>query len=179
MKCAYCELKDLKRNVLFEDDNIVVAMKDTGITEGQVTVFPKEHLTIFEMVKDDLLNHCVKIANKVGISVFEALGVQGTNVIIQNGLGAGQKIPHFALEIIPRRKDDGLQLLWNPQAASEEEIETTALLLKEELKNLKEIVAEKKESVVKKSDSDEKIVDKADSTAVAESHLLKSLRKIP
>ena len=67
------------------------------------------------MADDAILEKCSAIANKVGIAVFDSLGVQGTNLIINNGLGAGQKVPHFCLEVYPRQENDGLPLQLTPK----------------------------------------------------------------
>ena len=108
MKCEYCELLERKEDLLFEDDTLVVALKDSIITPGQITIFPKQHYTIMELVPTDVLEKCGRIAKSVSIAVFDALESQGTNVLIRNGLGAGQNTPHFSIEIIPRRQTNKL-----------------------------------------------------------------------
>ena len=52
MGCEYCELvqRQNKENIVYEDEKILVAVKDNIFTAGQITVFPKEHFTILEMV---------------------------------------------------------------------------------------------------------------------------------
>jgi histidine triad (HIT) family protein len=170
MRCEYCDLQNIKENVLYEDNEVVVAVKKIGFAIGQVTVFPKEHLTILEMVNDDLLEKCSLVANKVGVAVFEALGVQGTNILIQNGLGAGQSVPHFSIEIIPRKENDGLNLHWTPGQVAEVDIETTLSLLKEEESKLKK---ETKSEEVKDDASENKPeLDK-------NNPMIKSVRRIP
>ena len=141
-KCEFCEIIEDNRNVLYLDDDVVVAIKDTAMISGQVTVFPKEHFTILEMVPKEIIQKCSIIANKVGVAVFESLEAQGTNVIIKNGLAAGQKTPHFSIEIIPRRKEDGLNLQWEPKQLMEDEMELATSLLSEEIKK---IMQEKKD----------------------------------
>ncbi len=175
MKCDYCELRTRKEHLIYEDEEVVVAVKDTALAPGQITVFPKEHFTIFEMVPDDILRKCATIANKVGIAVFESIGAQGTNVIIQNGLPAGQQVPHFALEIIPRRENDNLPLQWPPKQLMEEEMDTAFLLLKGEGDKLVNIGKEvgKKEVRVKEEPGKIAAVEGKDN------YLLKSLRRIP
>ncbi len=132
MQCEYCELAEREEKLIYQDNEVVVAVKDSGLSAGQVTVFPKKHYTIMEMVPDEVLKKCSLIANKVSIAVFEGLGSQGTNILVQNGTSAGQKVPHFALEIIPRQENDGLSLQWPPLQLMEDEIEAAYLALKKE-----------------------------------------------
>ena len=97
------------------------------------------------MADDAILEKCSAIANKVGIAVFDSLGVQGTNLIINNGLGAGQKVPHFSLDLIPRQREDNLPLFWQPQTSNDEEIGTTFSLLREELVSLQHLQEKNKD----------------------------------
>ena len=103
MNCEYCEMKDLVQAVIYKDEEVVVAVKDKVLIPGQITIFPQDHFTILEQVPDHILTKCMTIANKVSIAAFETLGSQGTNIIVRNGLGAGQNVPHFGIEVIPRK----------------------------------------------------------------------------
>lgn len=176
MKCEYCEIieRESPADLIYEDEEIVIAVKDLAAIPGQITVFPKEHLTIMEMVPDKILEKCAAFANKAGIAIFESLGCQGTNIIVQNGLGAGQKVPHFAIEIVPRREGDGLNLQWEPKQLMEDEMETTVMILKEGLERLEKEPEIKEEKAGKKEER--KKIEKKDEK---ESYLLKSLKKIP
>lgn len=165
MKCPFCEIIEEKRDILYEDEDIVAVIKDTALTPGQVTIFPKEHHTILEMVPDKVLEKCSVLANKVGMAVFEGLGVQGTNVLVQNGLGAGQKVPHFSIDIIPRKENDGLDLLWEPQQMPEDELEVMFSKLKESEKEMKEAKEEKA------SETEEEMTD--------DNYMILNLKKIP
>jgi diadenosine tetraphosphate (Ap4A) HIT family hydrolase len=174
MKCELCEIIELERNILYMNEEVVVAVKDTAIIPGQVTVFPKEHFTILEMVPKDLIQKCSIIANKVGVAVFESLESQGTNIFIKNGLSAGQKAPHFSIEIIPRRENDGLNLQWESKQLMEDEMELATSLLTDEIKKVMDEDLKKKRSKVS---SKVEIVD--DKQENMENYLLKSLKKIP
>ncbi len=168
MKCGLCEILEEKREIVYEDEDIAIAAKTRASVAGQLSVFPKQHFTILEMVPSDLLEKCAIVANKMGMVVFEALGVQGTNLLIANGLGAGQAVPHFGLEVLPRKENDGLQLQWPLQPAEESDLEVTAELLKEELSRLKEVPEEKKETPVPEKEKKS-----------GDNYLLKSLKRIP
>ena len=172
MKCEHCDIIDRKSkaDILYEDEEVVVAIKDLAATPGQITIFPKEHFTILEVVPDEVLKKCVSIANKAGIAVFESLGSQGTNIIIQNGLGAGQKVPHFAIEVLPRVENDGSNLQWEPKQLAEDEMETAFMAIE---KSLQDSGQEKSPEESKESGGDETVPEDKDN------YLIKSLRKIP
>ncbi len=189
MKCEYCEIiaGRSKAEIIYEDDEVVAAVKDLVSIPGQITVFPKEHLTIMEMVPDKILKKCSFIANKAGISIFESLGAQGTNIIVQNGTGAGQKVPHFAIEILPRQEGDGLNLQWEAKQLAEDEAEATYMILKEEADKLGDLGKEKKENVKEKkvagkpaqNGKKEKQEEAVAGEKEEENYMLNSLRRIP
>ena len=175
MKCGLCEAVERKQDVVYEDETLVAVASPSAFAVGHISVFPKQHFTILEMVPKEVLEKCAALANKIGVAIFEALGVQGTNLLVRNGLGSGQATPHFSIEVIPRKENDDLPLSWEPQQAPEDELEVTLALFKEELKNLKEIQPEEKQS---ESSSD--VVKKEDvSQSRKDSYLLKSLRRLP
>ena len=94
--------------------------------------------------------------------------------MIQNGLGAGQKVPHFAIEVVPRVENDGLNLTWEAKQLPEDEMETAFMTLEQGMKEL-DSSTEKKEAEGTKDKSDKKIAKEDDK----DNYLLKSLRKIP
>ncbi|PIN88100.1 hypothetical protein COV12_00275 [Candidatus Woesearchaeota archaeon CG10_big_fil_rev_8_21_14_0_10_32_24] len=172
MKCEYCDLQDKNEDIIYADEDIVIAVKDKITTPGQITVYPKKHYPIMEMVPEDTLNKCVYAAKKVSMAVFESLEAQGTNILVRNGLSAGQSVPHFGIEIIPRREEDNLNLQWKGKEVLEDEMDMILEAIEMDLK--KPSMAEAKEEI---------IVDKGETQAVLEkegdNYLLKSLKRIP
>ena len=166
-------------DILYEDADVVLAIKDFSCIAGQITVFPKQHHTILEMVPDDLVQKCFVLANKVSMAIFDSLGAQGTNIIIQNGLGAGQKVPHFAVEVIPRREGDGLKLQWDPKQLSPDEMDTAYLMLKEEGDKLLELGKKKEKKEEPKPEVKKEEAPKVTKQEGKDNYLLKSVRRLP
>ncbi|MEK6969919.1 MAG: HIT family protein [Nanoarchaeota archaeon] len=190
MKCEYCEIierKD-KAQILYEDNDALIILKDLVAIPGQITVIPKQHFTILEMVPDSILNKCVVLAQKVGAAVFDSLSAEGTNLLIQNGLGAGQKVPHFAIEVIPRRDGDGLNFQWPPKPLAEDEIDFVYTLLKEEGEKI--VIGKDESKSEQEKNKNSKKEEKGVITATAgeteiklkkegDNYLLKSLKRVP
>ena len=63
--------------------------------------------------------------------LFELLKVHGTNIIMKNGIAAGQMISHASIHIIPRRSDDGLKLDWDLKQAAPEALESIQRIIAE------------------------------------------------
>ena len=183
MACEYCELIEGKKpsHKLYEDDKVLCILADRPVTAGHIVVIPKQHAQIFEMLSDDIASHVMIIANKMSIALFESIKAQGTNIITQNGVPAGQEIPHFCVHVIARRENDGLMFEWLPKKLSDQEMGTIEMQLKEEFEEKNEPVPteipppEIKETGSPKDAKEEKKDDKPKE----ESYLLRQLRRMP
>ncbi|MBI2573028.1 HIT family protein [Candidatus Woesearchaeota archaeon] len=195
MKCDYCDIieRTSRAEILFEDEEIIVAIKDLAITPGHLVAFPRVHCTILEMMSHDLLSKCMIASTKVSTAVFEGLGSQGTNVLIQNGLGADQKVPHFGIEIVPRLEKDGVALQWEGKPLPEDEMDRlftqiskdAAAFIKEGLKQKPVVNSERTVREVDdflENETGEKNSKHGHSEKKKEketNYLIKSLRRIP
>lgn len=174
MVCEYCEIRDRNREIIYQDKEIVVAVKDKVFLPGQITVFPKEHTPILETVPDDILDKCSIIANKVSVVVFETLSGQGTNILINNGLASGQTVPHFGIDIIPRSEGDGLNFNLVGKPLSPEDMDITFNTITKELEMLGKEMKKPKKSKAVEDNGVEVIEDEE-----GENYLLKSIKRIP
>lgn len=182
MACELCDVLagESKASIIYEDEIAVIAARDHVLTPGQISIFPKEHQPILEMVPDNVLGHCAFLANAVSVVVFENLGAKGTNLLVRNGLGAGQNIPHFSLEVIPRQENDGLPLQWEPKQILEDEIERTFILLKDELASLQQKKPKTEDkAAAKKEERSEEIKEEKMKEKETPNYLLKSIKRIP
>ena len=171
MDCTECEKIKNKKNLVYEDSLVIAILDDKPATGGQISLLPKEHYTIIEKIPDNIISHMFSVANKLSIACFDALGAHGTNILIRNGIAAGQRSTHTMIHIIPRAENDGVNLNWEPQKADEGELDTTQTLLKEELEKpmeepKKEIKEEVKEEVIEEIPEEE-------------NYLLKQLERVP
>jgi len=132
MDCIICKRK-FEKNILFEDDKIIISLAVEPSVNGHIQIFSKEHYTIMEQAPNDVLNDMISAANKMSMILFESMKVHGTNIIINNGVPAGQKIPHFAIDILPRRTDDNLKLDWTLKQATPETLDSVHRIIEEGL----------------------------------------------
>src|SRR3989338_2872890 len=134
MACAICE--KIKEKKVYEDEKVFAFLDDKPMSLGHVVVATKQHFPIIEQVPDFIIDHLFKITNKIGTAVFESLGALGTNILVNNGVPAGQEYPHFLINIIPRRQNDNINLRFKPKQLNEEEMSDLELTLKEQTKNI-------------------------------------------
>lgn len=174
MACEFCELMEKGENKVYEDEKVVAMLSTRPASIGHILVMPKEHYPIIEQVPDYIIAHLFQITNKISTAIFEAIRVQGTNIIVTNGVAAGQRYNHFIVNIIPRAPDDGLSFQWKSKQLSEEEMSTVELQVKEKTKNIGGFEKEPEKPV--EMDREAKVISESKEN---ENYLLKQLRRIP
>jgi len=136
MECPICKQLKENKNKIYEDELIVGFLATPPANPGHIILAPKKHAPIIENYDNKLISHIFVIANKLSSILFETLQIHGTNILINNGVAAGQKYPHFYLNIIPRMENDSIKLDWSPKQLSEEDMNTAELKLKQATGNI-------------------------------------------
>jgi histidine triad (HIT) family protein len=131
-KCDICAILENKKEFkfIYEDDKCFAILHESPAITGHTLVIPKKHATILEELNDNIVEHLFITANKVSSAIFESLGAYGTNIILNNGLDAGQELPHVVLNVLPRKEEDSLNFEWPPKKATESELKTTLSMIK-------------------------------------------------
>ncbi len=172
--CAYCGIASQgHEHTLYNDKQAMAILAEKPACPGHIQLFLKSHYTIFEHVPDTEVSYLFSVANKLSTAAFEALGMQGTNIVITNGVAAGQKHAHLLVNILPRMENDGVELSWAGQQLSEEEMSTVEMKLKERA----EAAAKPEEKKV--IDMDKKKAKDIKEGKDEENYLLRSLERIP
>lgn len=118
------ELAEMK---LYEDEHCIAILASKPFSLCHIVLFPRTHATILEQLPDALIQHLFHVSNKLSQVLFESLNIQGTNILIQNGVPAGQDDPQISIHIIARTENDGIKLDWEPKKISEEEMSIAEL----------------------------------------------------
>ena len=123
--CIFCKLAngDIPTNTIYEDADFRVILDASPATKGHALILPKQHYANMFEIDDEVLAKAAKLAKKVITHEKEVLGCDGYNVLQNNGEAAGQTVFHFHMHLIPRYKEDGQKIGWNPGSPSQEELE--------------------------------------------------------
>lgn len=173
MSCVICDAVKGKQGLLFEDEHLAILLAPKPSVAGHIWLIPKQHAAILEQIPDFVMGKLFDKANKVSIAVFETLGAEGTNILVNNGVAAGQKDNHCVVHVLPRRDKDGLNFQWQPKQLSEEEMSTIELKLKDEAKKIGVFEKEKpKPKELPKPEEMKKAEDEVN-------YMLKQLERLP
>jgi histidine triad (HIT) family protein len=89
-------------------------------------VITRTHAENLLELSDEDLMAAMKTVRRVVHRMRDTLQPDGFNILHNIGRAAWQSIFHFHVHVIPRYKDDPLQLPWLPQPADPEELKQVA-----------------------------------------------------
>ncbi|MBD3318758.1 HIT domain-containing protein [Candidatus Woesearchaeota archaeon] len=136
-ECAYCKARE--GDHLYEDELCFAKLVRRPATTGHIVLLPKEHFAIIEQVPDEVMHHLFVVANKLGAAAFDGLKAQGSNLLIQNGIAAGQTHNHVMLHLLPRFQQDGVDFTWQPQQVEEAQLDAVIVSLSDALAEKKSL----------------------------------------
>ena len=120
--CIFCKIAagDIPSATIYEDEDFRVILDIEPASKGHALILPKEHYANLYELSDELATKVLLVAKKVVAAMTEVLGCDGYNVLQNNGEAAGQTVFHFHMHLIPRYKDDSVNIKWQPGTLSEE-----------------------------------------------------------
>lgn len=119
--CIFCKIAngEITSRTLYEDEHFRVIFDISPASKGHAIILPKKHAAnIFEISEEDASKIYV-VAKKVATALSEELQCEGVNILQNNGEAAGQSVFHLHMHIIPRYKDDTVNIKWKPTAPDE------------------------------------------------------------
>ncbi len=93
---------------MYEDEHVVAFLDIHPNNKGHALVVPRIK---FQNIFDgdaEIVAHMMKVAKIIAVAQKDALGCDGVNIVMNNGVAAGQEIFHAHLHVIPRYTNDGV-----------------------------------------------------------------------
>ena len=117
-QCIFCKIIDgqIPSATIYEDEDFKVIMDISPAAVGHAIMLPKKHFSnLFEM-DDNTASRALIVARKVATAMKEELGCDGLNILQNNGEAAGQTVFHYHIHLIPRMKEDTINLSWQQKS---------------------------------------------------------------
>ena len=120
--CIFCKIAagDIPSATIYEDNDFRVILDIEPASKGHALILPKEHYANLYELSDELAAKALIVAKKVITKMTGILGCDGYNVVQNNGEAAGQTVFHFHIHLIPRYKDDDVNVGWKQGSLTEE-----------------------------------------------------------
>lgn len=123
--CIFCKIAngDIPSRTIEEDERFKVVLDMGPATKGHALILPKEHYRNLYDLPEDWAAEVMKMAKKTALKMQERLNCDGVNLVQNNEETAGQTVFHFHMHVIPRFKNDGQVIGWNPGQPTAEELD--------------------------------------------------------
>lgn len=130
--CLFCGIiaGTIPSEQVAEEERAVAFMDINPATRGHLLVIPRVHSTDLREAAPEDLTAATLLAQSLVGRVIERLGADGANLLSCIGAVAWQSVFHTHLHVIPRYKDDPLQLPWDPTPGDADTVASTAVELR-------------------------------------------------
>ncbi|HAO81602.1 MAG TPA: HIT family protein [Candidatus Veblenbacteria bacterium] len=110
--CIFCKIVggQIPATKVYEDNDFVAFLDIHPVSYGHTLVIPKEHFDKLENTPEETVVKLYKLIRRLAPAVVAGSEAEGYNLGLNSGAVAGQVIFHTHVHIIPRRKNDGLEL---------------------------------------------------------------------
>jgi histidine triad (HIT) family protein len=130
--CIFCQIVagDLPAQIIAEDERTISFMDINPATRGHALVIPRRHATNLLEVGAEDLEATMASAQALARRASERLSADGVNLLNSCGAAAWQTVFHFHVHVIPRYRDDPLELPWTPRPGEPDQIAAAAAELR-------------------------------------------------
>lgn len=110
--CVFCKIiqKELPATIIFEDDDFLAFLPIDQASKGHTLLIPKQHYENIFDIDTTLFEKINRVAQKLARELVVTHEASGINLLHASGGDAQQSVFHFHLHIVPRYKDDKLDL---------------------------------------------------------------------
>lgn len=132
MDCIFCKIAngEIPSATLYEDNEFRVILDVNPASKGHALILPKKHAADLYELPDEAASKVLVLAKNMASKIEKALECDGLNLVQNNGEAAGQTVFHFHMHIIPRYKNDSVQMGWKPGKLSDAAREELLSVLK-------------------------------------------------
>jgi histidine triad (HIT) family protein len=108
-ECTFCRIVqgELAKTLLDDGQHCLVILDRNQAARGHLLVIPKQHVTLWHELDLAAVAEMTVKAHRWAAVLVQALRPAGYNLLVNNGVVAGQDVPHVHLHVTPRAAGDG------------------------------------------------------------------------
>lgn len=115
VNCVFCSILagELTASVVYSDEVSYAFLDIQPINPGHTLVIPREHRDGLRELPAETAGHLMRVAQRVAAALYRSeLAPSGVNLLLADGVSAGQDVFHAHLHVIPRYEGDGFGLMY-------------------------------------------------------------------
>src|SRR3989338_1954831 len=134
-QCIFCQIIEgkVQSRKVYEDDSVIAILDVNPANPGHMLIMPKEHYSIMPQMPDEETGHIFAVAKALSNAALRSLEVQGSNIIVANGVAAGQRAQHFMIHLIPRKENDNIHFQMPQKTIDDSELKKIRKMLADSL----------------------------------------------
>jgi histidine triad (HIT) family protein len=114
---------------VYEDD-LVFAFMDAGqVNDGHVIVASKKPYETILDIDEETTQRLFLVAKRIAHVVQDAFKAEGITLLQANKDAGWQSVPHIHVHVLPRYKNDGVELVWPRKEPGIERLKELAKLI--------------------------------------------------
>lgn len=102
MKCDFCDDIVLRKQLVFRDKLASIIYPRKPVVFGHIMIIPNRHVATFEKIKDNEVVNMSQLTKKAYKAFKKERNACGFNLIVNDGIKAGQHVPHVHWHILFR-----------------------------------------------------------------------------
>ena len=112
MDCIFCKIikGEIPSYKIYEDEKTYAFLDIACDSFGHTLVIPKKHCQNALDCDDEYLQATITTVKKIAKHFVEDCGFDGVNILNASGESAQQTVFHLHFHIIPRKKEDGVDI---------------------------------------------------------------------
>ncbi|MBU3922768.1 HIT family protein [Patescibacteria group bacterium] len=112
MNCIFCKIakKEIPSEKIYENDKVFCFLDINPVSKGHTLVISKKHYENIFDIPENELKELISVVKKISKKRKKELNADGINLFNANGKIAEQSVSHFHIHIIPRYKNDGINI---------------------------------------------------------------------
>ncbi len=121
-QCPFCLMSEGKipTTKVYSDERYMAVLEINPANPGHVLLFAKRHVSTFVDLSQEEVGDLARLAQVLLKSLHKLF--PASNIHADNGEFAGQRFPHFVLQLIPRKQGDKVQFAWESSKVTPEEL---------------------------------------------------------
>lgn len=141
--CPYCTIPEIKARTILENKHAWAFPTNIPIVPGHILISPKRCVAKFEDMTKIEIEAVFNLFHKLKTALEKTFKADGFNMAWNEGVLAGQSVPHFHLHVLPRKDGDTGILKYEPrkfiyrpgsrEASEEKELQKIVKLIKNNL----------------------------------------------
>jgi histidine triad (HIT) family protein len=103
---------DIPAAIVYQDEQTVAFMDAGQVNPGHVIVATRKQAETILDIDDDLAAALFRTTARIARAVQAAFKPEGITILQANKPAGWQTVPHLHLHVLPRHKDDGVNVTW-------------------------------------------------------------------